>query len=142
MAPLPAEGGVPPMAHVLITASDVDVRAIIGEVVREAGHVVTEVGTLTAALDALLASGKADTGSGYSHRPPPQPWTHYWRVESPISCWWTPTWMATTWRQHGCSRWLPRASSPGTPSCCCPRTACSACRQCCGRYEASWRWRW
>lgn len=46
------------MAHVLITASDADVRAVIGEVVGEAGHVVTEVGTLTAALDTLLASGQ------------------------------------------------------------------------------------
>lgn len=46
------------MAHILITASDADVRAVIAEVVREAGHVVTEVGTLTTALDALLASGQ------------------------------------------------------------------------------------
>jgi len=46
------------MAHVIITVSDADVRAVISEVVGEAGHVVTEVGTLTAALDTLLASGQ------------------------------------------------------------------------------------
>src|SRR5579859_4945720 len=44
------------MAHVLIAVSDAEVRAVIGEVVSEAGHTVTEAGTLTVALDALMAS--------------------------------------------------------------------------------------